>query len=189
MARLHVIDEAVAEGFFCNVAVLVEGSGDRAALMAVAEAQNIDLEAVGVAILPVGGKTNIDRPLAIFSLLSIPTYAVFDSDSDLPADSQKVLQNQGIQRLSGEASPQDFRTYIGDRFASFEQNLNITLKTELGAHYPDQVELAAIKYGMRQKQVVKNPVGLAEIVAGCMASGGTCQTVGSIVERIAALAA
>jgi putative ATP-dependent endonuclease of OLD family len=188
LARLHVIDGAVAEGFFCAVAVLVEGPGDLAAIMAVAQANEIDLEAAGVAILPVGGKTNIDRPLSIFSLLRIPTYAVFDSDSNLSPDDQKVLQNLGIQRLSGEVNPEEFRTHIGNRFASFEENLNVTLQSELGGSYPDQVELAAIKYGMKQKQIVKNPVGLAEIVAGCIANGGTCQTVGAIVNRIAALA-
>lgn len=188
MARLHVIDEAVAEGFFCNVAVLVEGPGDRAALMAVAKARNIDVEAAGIAVIPVGGKTNIDRPLAIFSLLRIPTYVVFDSDGDLHPDSQKIAHNLAIQRLSGEENAEEVRRHIGQRFASFEQNLNVTLREELGDSYPDQVELASVKYGMPQKQVVKNPVGLAEVVNGCIANGGTCETLGAIVEQIHTLA-
>jgi hypothetical protein len=114
---------------------------------------------------------------------------MFDCDGNLAGDNQKVAQNRGIQRLSGEVNPEDFRTHISDRFASFEHNLNVTLQAELGPAYPDQLELAAIKYGMPQKQITKNPVGLTEIVAGCMANGGTCETVGAIVDRLAVLAA
>lgn len=187
-ARLHVMDEGVNEGFFCNVAVLVEGVGDRAAIIATARAKSVDLEALGVAVLPVGGKGNIDKSLAIFSLLCIPTYAVFDSDGDKEVGEQKPQQNLAIQRLSGDENPVEVRTYVSDRFASFEHNLNVTLKAELGESYPDQVELAAVKYGMKQKNVVKNPVGLTDIVAGCLASGGTCETVGAVVDRIVALA-
>jgi putative ATP-dependent endonuclease of the OLD family len=188
-ARLHVMDEGVSEGFFCNVAVLVEGVGDRAAIIAVAQAKSIDLEALGVAVLPVGGKGNIDKPLAIFSLLGIPTYAVFDSDGDKQPDERKPQQNLAIQRLSGDENPVEVRTHISDQFASFQENLNVTLQAELGPNYADQVELAAVKYGMQQRKIIKNPVGLADIVTGCMGAGGTCETVGAIVDQIAALAA
>lgn len=187
-ARLHILDDTVNEGFFCNAAVLVEGVGDRAALMAVADAKNIDLESKGVAILPVGGKGNLDRPLAIFSLLNIPTYVVYDSDGDKKEGDQKPHQNLAIQRLCGEADPIAVRLHVSERFASFDTNLNIVLKNELGEHYQDQVELAAFKYGMKAKDVVKNPAGCAEVIKGCLNVGGSCETVASIVNKIDELA-
>lgn len=183
-ARLHILDETVAEGFFCTTAVLVEGVGDRAALMAVATANEIDLASLGVGILPVGGKGNLDRPLAIFRLLNIPTYVVFDSDGDKQPADQKPHQNLAIQRLSGEGEPVEVRTHVGDRFASFDTNLNIVLRAELGEHYQDQVELAGFKYGMKAKDVVKNPVGCAEVISGCLNLGGSCDTVANIVQKI-----
>lgn len=187
-ARLHVVNEGVSEGFFCNVAVLVEGPGDRAALMAVSRSCSIDLEAAGIAILAVGGKGNIDKPLAIFSLLKIPTYAVFDSDGDKPEADRKAQQNRAIQFLSGDENPVDVRTHVGERFASFEHNLNVTLKHELGQSFEDQSQLVAVEYGMEKKGVSKNPVALAEVIRRCLEAGGSCETIRQIVERIRALA-
>ena len=186
-ARLHILDETVNEGFFCNTAVLVEGVGDRAALMAVATASAVDLESKGVAILPGGGKGNLDRPLAIFSLLKIPTYVVFDSDGDKNVGDQKPHQNLAIQRLCGELEPVAVRSHIGDRFASFDTNLNVVLRAELGEHYEDQVELAGFKYGMKAKDVVKNPVGCSEVITGCLGLGGSCETVAAIIGKIEVL--
>ncbi|WP_109809300.1 ATP-dependent nuclease [Sphingosinithalassobacter portus] len=183
-ARLHVVDESVNEGFFCNVAVLVEGVGDRAALLAVAGAKQIDLPAAGIAIIPVGGKGNLDRPLAIFRLLKIPTYVIFDSDGDKNEGEQKPHQNLAIQRLCGETDPVSVRMLVASNFASFDTNLNIVLKEELGEHYQNQVEIAAFKYGMKAKDVVKNPVGFASVVSGCLALGGTCGTLSNMLDRI-----
>ncbi|WP_265562051.1 ATP-dependent nuclease [Sphingomicrobium arenosum] len=186
-ARLHVINEGVSEGFFCEAAVVVEGAGDRAALLAVAKAKKVDLTAMGVAILPVGGKGNIDKAVAIFSRFGIPTYAVFDSDGDKNTDDQHLEQNRAIQYLSGEENPVDVRTFVSDNFASFETNLNKVLKSELGQSYDDQAELLGLSMGMKPSRAVKNPVVLSQIVRNCIDQGGNCETVGEIVDRIVEL--
>ena len=188
-ARLHVVDEAINEGFFCNLAVLVEGVGDRSALLAVAASKELNLAARGIAILPVGGKGNIDRPLAIFRLLKIPTYAMFDSDGDKNEQDRKEHQNLAIQRLCGVNEPVGVRMHVADNFASFDTNLNIVMKEELGEHYQDQVDLAAVKFGMKSKDVVKNPVGFGEVVTRCLHLGGSCATLSSVVDKIGELAA
>jgi|TARA_R100000501_G_C2622900_1_gene116069 energy-coupling factor transporter ATP-binding protein EcfA2 len=186
IARLHILNESVSEGFFSEKAVLVEGVGDQAAIHAVAEKNGIDLQARGVSVLPVGGKANIDRPLAIFQLLNIPTYAIFDCDQDLPEGDQKIQQNLAIQRLCGESSPQASRTFVGERFASFEANLNRTLALELGEQYDDQASLVALEFGMKKKNALKNPHTCGEIIRRCIDLGGNCQTLDEIVEAIAA---
>lgn len=185
-ARLHILDETVNEGFFCNLAVLVEGVGDQAALLAVAKARGLDLASKGVAILPVRGKGNLDRPLAIFNLLKIPTYVIFDSDGDKNEHERKPQQNIAIQRLCGETHPVEVRLHVAERFASFLSNLNVTLKEELGDHYQDQVELAGVKFGMKARDVIKNPVGCAEVITGCLELGGSCATMNAIIDRIEA---
>ena len=79
-ARLHILGSELAEGFFANLVVLVEGVSDRAAIYAAARASGVDFEAHGIAVLPVGGKHNLDRPALIFAEFGIPTYVIWDSD-------------------------------------------------------------------------------------------------------------
>jgi hypothetical protein len=57
--RLHcIMTPWMNEGFFADVAVLVEGEDDRAAILGAATQRKIDLESLGAAIIPCGGKTN-----------------------------------------------------------------------------------------------------------------------------------
>lgn len=184
VARLHILDEAVNEGFFSQKAVLVEGAGDKAAILAVAKRLGVDFEAKGVSVIPVGGKANLDRPLAIFQLLGIPTYVIFDSDSDLPYADQKVQQNIALQRLSGVADPVEHRTAVDINFASFERNLTVTLREELGEEFEDQASLVAVEFGMKKKNALKNPVTCGVIIDRCHALGGHCGTLEDIVKKI-----
>lgn len=184
VARLHIVDESVNEGFFSQKVVLVEGVGDKAAILAVAAQLGVDLEAKGISIIPVGGKANLDRPLAIFQLLDIPSYVIFDSDSDLSSSDQKVQQNIALQRLSGENFPVEHRTIVESRFASFERNLEETLREELGDPFDDQAYLVAIEYGMQKKNALKNPITCRLIIERCQALGGHCHTLEAIVKKI-----
>jgi putative ATP-dependent endonuclease of the OLD family len=187
IAKLHILDPLVAEGFFASVAVLVEGVGDRAALTAVARSRGLDFEARGIALLPVGGKVNIARPHAVFSLFGIPVFALFDSDSNLKPDDRHPEINIGIQRLSLIEEPVEFRTFIGNRVASFETCLELVLAQELGAEFETQIDLAQQKYGMARKRLLKSPVSLGEILSGCLAQGAESPTLNEIVDKIAAL--
>ena len=187
-AKLHILDPLVAEGFFVSVAVLVEGVGDRAALTAVAKAKGIDFEARGIGLIPVGGKINLARPHAVFSLFGIPVYAVFDSDQNLGAADQHPEVNVGIQRLSLIAEPVEFRTFVGNRVASFDTCLELVLASELGDEFNAQIALARAKYGLPKKRLLKSPMSLGEIVGGCMNAGAQTPTLSAIVDRICALA-
>jgi putative ATP-dependent endonuclease of the OLD family len=185
--KLHILDPLVAEGFFASVAVLVEGVGDRAALTAVANAKGVDFEASGIALLPVGGKLNLARPHAVFSLFGIPVYAVFDSDENLAPANQHPEANIGVQRLSLEGEPIEFRTFVGNRYASFDTCLERVLATELGDEFEIQIGLAREKYGLPKERLLKSPVSFSEIVRGCMNAGSESPTLNEIVNRIFAL--
>lgn len=187
-AKLHILDPLVAEGFFVSVAVLVEGVGDRAALTAVASAKGIDFEARGIGLIPVGGKINLARPHAVFTLFGIPVYALFDSDQNIAAADRHPEVNVGIQRLSLIAEPVEFRTFVGNRVASFDTCLELVLAAELGAEFDVQIALARTKYGLPKKRLLKSPVSLGEIVGGCMDAGAETPTLSAIVDRICALA-
>ena len=52
----------VNEGFFADIAVLVEGEADRAAILAIAESMEHELPSMGVAVIPCGGKDEFGSP-------------------------------------------------------------------------------------------------------------------------------
>ncbi|PHR18380.1 MAG: ATP-dependent endonuclease [Sphingopyxis sp.] len=188
-ARLHILDPLVAEGFFANLAVLVEGAGDTAAVIAAANARNVDLEALGIAILPVGGKLNLARPLAIFELFGIPTYTIFDCDINLGADDRHPEANIAIQKFAGEAEPVECRTYVGDRFASFERDLERVLRDEFGEVFETELGKARHKYFLKNKRILKNPVVLSEVLRGCYQVDASSETFESIIDKIVELRA
>lgn len=78
--RLHILGTELAEGFFANGVVLVEGRSDKAALSAMARLMGRSFEAAGIALLSAEGKENLDRPLVVFRSLGIPTYVIWDCD-------------------------------------------------------------------------------------------------------------
>jgi len=68
------------EGFFADVAVVVEGTEDRAVILEVATTMGYDLESMGISVIPCQSKNNLIKSIAIFSNFKIPVYAIWDSD-------------------------------------------------------------------------------------------------------------
>lgn len=128
--RLHILGTELSEGFFANGVVLVEGRSDRSALQACARLLGFDFHAAGIAILPVEGKLNLDRPYAVFTELEIPTFMVWDCDQN----KKEVAANAALLHLAdADASYDDpISTRIASNYAYFEDALESTLTSELG---------------------------------------------------------
>lgn len=131
--KLHIVGNEVAEGFFANGIVLVEGRSDKAALDTIAQLLGRNFESAGIAILPVEGKGNLFSPLAIFRELGIPTFCLWDCD--VGVKKTKPIQNLHLLRLldpdqNHTEAPKE--TAVGDAFAHFEINLEATLQQDLG---------------------------------------------------------
>lgn len=138
--RLHIIGTELAEGFFAKIAVLVEGPSDKAALMAVASLGQRDFEAEGIAILPVGGKDNLDKPWAIFTSFGIPVFTLWDSDSGGKERAKAIRCNHLLQKLVSASTPHaDFPEQVSGLFACFSDELETTLKSEFGTNLFDQL--------------------------------------------------
>lgn len=78
-----------SEGFFAEVAVLVEGHTDRVVIESIAELLNGNLDVGGVAVISVGGKEAIACAHAILRSLQVATYVIVDGDAGA---SQRVPQ-------------------------------------------------------------------------------------------------
>lgn len=77
----QVCTKNLAEAFFADAVVLVEGDTDKGILDGIAAREGqADLEAAGVTVAYSGGKQHLFTPHAILAELSIPTLVVFDND-------------------------------------------------------------------------------------------------------------
>jgi putative ATP-dependent endonuclease of the OLD family len=190
-ARLHIIDAEVAEGLFADTVVLVEGVCDRAAIVAAAALEDIDLEAQGIAVLAVDGKTKMDRPAAIFTSLGIPTYLVWDCDRQPGGAVEGLDQNRALQALMAVPGDQivDAATILAPTFACFETKLETVIKDEIGAEfYNRQLDVVKTKYGIeRADDAEKAPFAMQDLLRGATARRKRSGSLRAIVKAIQAL--
>lgn len=188
--RLHIINSEIAEGFFADAVVLVEGVSDRAALIASASLQGIDLEAMGIAILWVDGKSKLDRPAAIFTSLNVPTYVVWDCDrkTDGTLTDEDAKHNRALQILMGVAPDEasDALNQIAGSFACFERKLESTLEVDIGHDlYQELIANVKAKYGIeRNEDVEKAPFAMRELLTSAASLGKTSEMLGMIVRAV-----
>jgi predicted ATP-dependent endonuclease of OLD family len=187
-ARLHIINAEVAEGLFADAVVLVEGVSDRAAIIAAAALEGVDLEALGIAVVVADGKPNMDRPAAIFDHLRIPTFLVWDCDKQGDGTIKGGEQNRALQVLMGVRISEivDAATKIASNFACFETKLETVIKAEIGAAlYQQQLDLVKAKYGIdRSSDAEKTPSVMRELLVGAAAAGRRSPTLSGMVRAI-----
>lgn len=174
------------EGFFADVAVLVEGEEDRAAILGTASALGHDFESIGISVIPCMGKNSIDRPTAIFRELGIPVYAIWDSDKG--GKDSKPEENHRLLRLFSQEI-EDWPEKITPSFACFEKTLQFKLQDELGKDFFDiAIESCLKKYSITRKdQAFKNPIIIQEILTKAKTESRKSVTLEQIVENIVAL--
>lgn len=134
MPRLHILGAELAEGFFANGVILVEGRSDKAALTATARILGVNLEAAGIAILAAEGKANLDRPYVIFRELGIPVFMLWDCDQQLPEAKRSPAIDLALTKLAKpgdqfDNAPTD--DLVSDCYAHFAKNLEHKLKEDL----------------------------------------------------------
>jgi predicted ATP-dependent endonuclease of OLD family len=177
----------MSEGFFADVAILVEGEDDRAAILGAARGiKGLELESEGFSVIPCGGKTNLDRPATIFQQLGIPVYIIWDGDK---GDSEaNPKDNRRLLRLMNQKE-EDWPSKIEGNFACFEENIETTLCNEIGADYFEQC-LTECRKGFcipKKKHAIKNPTVIATIIQKAQEQGRKSKTISSILEKIVAL--
>ncbi|MHA1428021.1 MAG: AAA family ATPase [Candidatus Helarchaeota archaeon] len=173
------------EGFFADVAVLVEGEEDRAAIFGIASALGHDLESMGISVIPCMGKNNLDRPSAIFSKLEIPIYVIWDSD--FGKDNVKPEDNHRLLRLFNHPI-EDWPKRITKNFACFEQDLNTTLRSEIDeVFFEDNLKKICNELCMNKKRhAFKNPQIIQELIKIAINEGKSSPTLEEIVSHIIA---
>jgi len=181
-----VLDSEVSEGFFAKAVILVEGQQDRAMLEGLASARAIDLEGKGTAVVPVGGKGNLDRVLAVFTGFQIPVYLIFDGDkSDTRNREQNKKLNNILLRLAGESADDFPATSVRATVAVFEEKLETELREAAGGDWDDQLRACCESCGVAMgRDVLKTPYGCKSFIEQFLAPQATQNIFDELADRI-----
>ena len=174
------------EGFFADVVVLVEGEGDRSALLAVGELEGYDMESMGICVVPCRGKRNLDRPTVVFRELGIPTYVIWDND-DGNGDSKPKKDNRYLLRLVG-AGEEDWPAGVWGTHAALDGNLECVLKREISEEvFNDLISDRRNEFGIKKDQALKNSFILRTVIRDADEAGQRSNTLSKIVNSIVRL--
>ncbi len=173
------------EGFFADVIALVEGEGDRAAILAVAESMGHQCESMGVCVVPCMGKNNLACPADVFMNLGIQTYLVWDNDKHVKNPNPK--ENKRLLRLVG-ATEEDWPAGVWDTHACLDGNLECMLRQEISESvFYNLLDQARGEFQMKREQALKNPFVLRRVIEQADKQGHTSSTLKAIVEKIVGL--
>lgn len=79
-AAVKEFPRALSEGFFSDAVILVEGDTDKIIIESAAELLNRPLDASGVTVIALGGKTSLRAPHALLSGLGVRIFVLCDGD-------------------------------------------------------------------------------------------------------------
>jgi len=200
-SRLAALFDQVSEGLFARVALLVEGDGDRAAIIGAALASGCDLESAGVSVIPCGGKSNVFTAAAIFISFGIPAYCVWDGDGHAgesagacdkcgrPLDKKgNPAENRRLLRLLG-LPEEDWPEHVGKTSACFKTDRETVFIAEIGREeFYRLLQEQATRFGIpKQSQALKNPRVVSEMLKAASKLGKTSPSLAAIVKNALAL--
>lgn len=177
LAKLYPsLNPILSEMFFCKVLILTEGFEDVAYLTSYLELNNLlsDFRKHGCHIVPVGGKSELIKPLAMAKLLNIPTYVICDADSNKTNQNeitQHKSENRAILNLLGYTSesewPDSNTCKLGLRM--WTTNITDQVQLELGEHWKRNFDQACAHYG-NAGGLTKNPLVISRALESCWSS-------------------
>jgi len=186
---MSVMNTIINEGFFADAVVVVEGQTEVGALWKLQEIMKKNWPKHGIAIVPAGGKNNIDRPVVIFRGFKIPTYFLFDGDAVFKGrkqESEVKKYNHCYLRLAN-VDLEDFpETRISKNWAVFENNIENTIKEDLGeADFVKIRDAVAAELGYQEpSRALKNVEGSAHFISVAYGNGKRLPTLENIINAV-----
>ena len=138
LAKIHqIFQSAINEMFFTHRLILVEGLEDVAYILTYLKllGKSNDYRRMGCHIVPVNGKSRLLQPLIIAKHMNIPTYVVFDADSDKEKyQTEHETDNKAILSLLGrpEQDPMPNKTIWGSGFTMWNSDIGSIVKNDIG---------------------------------------------------------
>ncbi|MFG0251326.1 MAG: TOPRIM nucleotidyl transferase/hydrolase domain-containing protein, partial [Phycisphaerales bacterium JB038] len=115
----------------------------------------------GISVIPCHGKSNIDKPTAIFQSLGIPVFMIWDGDQGKRAGPR---ENHTLLRLAG-AEVEDWPAGLGSRHCCFRVDLDAQLEEDLGERFDalltrvqDEFSIPKRAFALKKPEVVRSLV-------------------------------
>ena len=175
LAKLYPsLNPVINEMFFCNNLILTEGIEDVAYISTYLILINSisEFRKYGCHIIPVGGKSEIIKPLAMAKLLNISVFVICDADTDKDEieDEERRKSEVGKHKNDNKAilNLLDYNeldewskdTIIKDDLYMWNTNLTKIINNELGAVWKKYLEQSYNYYG-NPGGLKKNPLSIA----------------------------
>lgn len=176
-ARLiTLLNPYINEAFFSDLVIIVEGEEDRAILLGALpfHSEARFLEEKGMSIIPVNGKTNIDKVKAILDLLCIPNYVIFDKDDASKNSAGNEKTNIALQRLLGLSAPiGNPGQIVTEDYSIFDPDFRTAIRQENGESlWDDYRNKIAVELGYDQpSRADKNPIAIKLLFEKLLADG------------------
>ncbi len=135
----RIVADQLAIALFAHRAFVVEGTTESSVFYGIGDRTSIGaLEAAGISIVPVGGKSSIPITHAILKSIGIPVYALVDADGEFEArarangkpqekiDEERINHakaNRAVLKYFGRAEEDFPSSVVADEVAIFEDHL------------------------------------------------------------------
>lgn len=145
------VTNEIRSAFFSRACVLVEGQTEALAFPELLKRQGFDSIREGVAFVPTLGIGSMAKWARLMLILGIPTYCIFDTDSDKSGRSAGSLQAQLIDLLSAISGvePNDLMSedaiWVGQTHSTLAPNFEGAMRVALGKGWEDAYT-ASVQY-------------------------------------------
>lgn len=169
IAKLYPsLNPVVNEMFFCKKLILVEGYEDLAYITTylLLTGKINEFRRNGCHIVPVGGKSQLIKPLAIAKLLEIQTMVIYDCDTNKDNEDEvnrHKKDNKVILGLKGHTNYSEWpnETIVLDDLIAWKTNLTCEVENDFDSQFKKYETEAALLYG-NAGGLKKNPLGIAK---------------------------
>lgn len=144
-----IVANELSIALFSNRAFIVEGTTESSIFYGIGDRLSPgSLEAAGISIVPVGGKTSLPLAHAILTLIGIPVYALFDAEAGFEARSKKpedkieeecknhITGNRKVMKYFGLEEIDFPNSCITDNVAIFSDDL----ESFLSENWPEWID-------------------------------------------------
>ena len=191
VAKLYpTLRPEISEMFFSKKLVLVEGIEDVAYVTSYIQLMGrlSDFRRSGFHIIPVGGKSELLKPLAIAKLLSIEVFVICDADTDKTNDSEIVKHkkdNAAILHLLGHDKTNNWpqNDLKEHNLIMWKTNITNTVGPEFGEAWKQHEDQAAAYYG-NAGGLKKNPLAVSRALESAWNAGLRSETLQELVNGL-----
>lgn len=191
IAKLYpTLRPEISEMFFSKKLILVEGIEDVAYITSYIQlmGKQSEFRRSGYHIIPVGGKNELIKPLAIAKLLGIEVFVVFDADTDKERDSEIIKHkkdNAAILHLLGHSKDENWPESDVKKanLIMWKTNITNTIGPEFGEGWRQHEDQAAAYYG-NPGGLKKNPLAVSRALESAWKADLKSETLQDLVNSI-----